>query len=315
MGKYDAVEIQPSDFEDLSIFCVGCQASKLLQSDERSGLRYSCCGACGLVFMNPMPTESFYKRFYSGAYWDLTGRNLEPRLRKQVGRALMLSKAFKELEIDISGSRLVDVGAGLGGVSFALQRIWDVKPTTLEPDETSSKISARLGNNLLTKGISVPFDVLVLMHVLEHQRDPIDFLLDNLRLVRDGGLICIEVPNGREIRDGGIDHPLVFTPKSLEQTLAQLGYESSIILHRGHGKLFGRKKYLLCLARKKAGNQSFGNRPELFKGYGFGPENQSWFMARVERILAPILLRKSFLLEDQLTKEALTLTLDNPPAL
>lgn len=309
MAKYDSVSLRPKDFGPLAHQCIGCDSEKLLASDERSGLRYSCCGSCGLVFMNPMLTKSFYDSFYSGVYWDLTGRNVEARLRKQVGRALVLSNVMRRLRVGLAGKKLLDVGAGFGGVSFALGRIWGLEPSTFEPDRQSSKISLNLGNFNLREADPGAFDLLVMMHVLEHQPNPIQFLTSYLELLAEDGILCIEVPNGLESMDGGIDHPLIFTPSSLESTLAQFGYESSMVLHRGHGTIFGPRKYLLCIARRSSLSRMSTSRAELSAGYSSWPKSAPWLLNKIGSFLALVFLRRSLMLKDQLTSEALDLAL------
>jgi SAM-dependent methyltransferase len=77
------------------------------------------------------------------------------------------------------------------------------------------------------------FDVVAMFHVLEHVASPKELCRESLRVLRPGGVLCIETPNvdsrwfrvlGRRWRQFIPDHYWFFSPATLGALLAGLGY-------------------------------------------------------------------------------------------
>lgn len=111
---------------------------------------------------------------------------------------------------------------------------------------------------------TVRFDLISMMHVLEHLNDPLETLV-KLRnnLLTSDGYILIEVPNFYAHDSYEIAHLTCFTKHSLIQTLRLAGYD--IVAGKEHG--FPRSKvlnlYLTILATPKRNER---------KGYSLKPD-------------------------------------------
>ena len=155
------------------------------------------CNRCGLVFVNPRMIPQAEATTYSDdeedAYFVAT------RSARTVGNKGLLANFEQRLG---RPGRLLDVGCGDGLLlAQAHARSWRV---------SGVEIRARLVQRLRSQGIGeqihrgfledaafpdASFDVVTLINVLEHVRDPQMMLIECKRIVRPGGLVAVHVPN------------------------------------------------------------------------------------------------------------------------
>jgi 2-polyprenyl-3-methyl-5-hydroxy-6-metoxy-1,4-benzoquinol methylase len=183
------------------------------------------CTACGFVYADP------------------TGESAGPRLPhcKDSVEVYELNAAHRLAVLKtitgIDRGRLLDVGCFDGSFMLAAQRLgFDVEG--LEPEaEPAAEARAR--------GLSVqqstfedadlrgPFDVVALIHSLEHLPDPWAALERARSLLSDRGALLIETPNfaclsrrllGRRWRQFIHDHAQFFEPDSLRRLLERTGF-------------------------------------------------------------------------------------------
>ncbi|HXG61947.1 MAG TPA: class I SAM-dependent methyltransferase [Planctomycetota bacterium] len=95
--------------------------------------------------------------------------------------------------------RLLDVGCGGGALLYPLRREgWEL--CGLEPDRACvERLRAALGVDvrqgvLQDRLFDPPFDVVTMIHVLEHVPDPASDVAEVRRLLRPGGAFIVEVP-------------------------------------------------------------------------------------------------------------------------
>lgn len=62
--------------------------------------------------------------------------------------------------------------------------------------------------------------------------------------------MLIEVPNGAVVRDGGIQHPVVFSRQSLAALLDRIGFQYRLNTHAGRGKVALPPQYLVGVIHK-----------------------------------------------------------------
>ncbi len=155
------------------------------------------CPDCGIQYAQLVPEpgeadESIYGYEY-----------FRPELEQKVERRrLVFSALLAEVESFTGGpGRLLDVGAGDGAlVRVALERGWSPEATDI-----SSVMARHVGENLGIPAHHGPleelslesdrYDAVVLNHVLEHVSDPFTTLETVARLVRERGVVRVEVPN------------------------------------------------------------------------------------------------------------------------
>ena len=147
------------------------------------------------MFRSPRPGADSTARFYSqeGKYANW--------LDKLEGRARCWRYRLTQLRRFVKSGRLLDVGAGIGEFMFHAGRYFDVSGT--EVSDEARRLAKQHWRVELLKGTlaelprleAEPFDVVSLIHVLEHVHDPVDTLARCERLLRPGGWLLVAVPN------------------------------------------------------------------------------------------------------------------------
>ncbi len=145
------------------------------------------------------------------------------------------------LEQRRSKGRLADVGGGLGSfTAAAVARGWDA--TLYEPVGSAVAFAREhLGVPAVQGGFETlssgdeQFDVVALLHVLEHFRQPVEVLRSLQPAIADHGVLLVEVPNFASMSRRGEgdnwmgwqagEHIHLFEPATLRTVLTRAGYE------------------------------------------------------------------------------------------
>lgn len=152
-------------------------------------------------------------------------------------RSEKIIEALASLSLLPNQGKMLDVGCGNGHMIRSFQNKFpDWKLAGQEWDDRHAKIVREIPN-VTDFFTSFPddhvksFDLISMVHVLEHIVDPANYLRKLIGLLRDGGLLLIEVPNlRRNPYDIAIfDHCSHFTASSLRTVLAEAGFEISWI--------------------------------------------------------------------------------------
>jgi SAM-dependent methyltransferase len=173
--------------------CNLCESTDLADIYPSTWVRV--CRACGYTFRSPRPTSQAIERFYSrdGKYshWlaELEGR--KPRFRYRL----------EQLRKLVPRGRLLDVGAGIG--EFLHQAAEFFETEGIEVSDEAIRQACKLFGIELKKGslaearglLTGDFDVVSLIHVLEHVPDPAATITHCGELLRPGGWLFLAVPN------------------------------------------------------------------------------------------------------------------------
>lgn len=189
---------------------VGKNGSSYELSDRRKGLtgkwRLITCQFCSVISMDPMPTNVQLGEYYK----DYIGaRCIDFRL-KSGSRHPWLRKLFHLLSGDVdprdfihapNGARILDYGCGNVGYLLDFGR----RGFNISGAEISSNVVAQCRDNKIdvrqvTNLSKIPFadeefDIVYLMQVFEHLRDPNLFMKELYRVLKPGGLLYLSVPN------------------------------------------------------------------------------------------------------------------------
>jgi SAM-dependent methyltransferase len=146
--------------------------------------------------------------------------------------------ALDRIERVAARGRLLEIGSDGQFLRLAAARGWSV--TGLQPETGTCAQAASLYGVELTAATlgearfpDASFDVVVMFHVIEHVASPKALCLESLRVLRPGGVLCVETPNvdsrwfrvlGRRWRQLIPDHYWFFSPATLRTLLAGLGY-------------------------------------------------------------------------------------------
>jgi SAM-dependent methyltransferase len=233
------------------------------------------CVGCGLVRVDPAPTEEALARYYDAyaEYMTSGGRTVMSE-----DEALARADAdIADLERWHSPGTLLDIGCGGGHVMRAAAgRGWDAFGT--EAGELAVKAlrsafgAGRVGTDDEPPTAGPPaYDAVVLRHVLEHLRDPAAALGRALEMVTPGGVLVCEVPDINALRIRFRGHPLMgqlhlwhFGATTLTAFLARRGFTVNELCFRDH--------------RAAVGSAARG----LARRIRFGAENVVWRLARLD---------------------------------
>jgi SAM-dependent methyltransferase len=211
------------------------------------------CGHCDAVYLSPPPTEEeeavfYYREFEnfmdkrSGGDRDWSGarRHIQTN-QDQVRRRMPFLEQYLT-----KGNRLLEIGCSSG---FMLQAFKEkgVHCTGIEPSGVFSDYLKESGDDVFTSLEAVedhrvePFDLIVSFFVLEHIRDPFDFIGRSLSLLKDGGSFIAEVPcvndplthiyhiPAFERFYWSVAHHYYYNPKSLAFILDKMGVRYKMV--------------------------------------------------------------------------------------
>jgi len=208
------------------------------------------CSICGFKHLDPVPSKKELDKYYRDKYYQQgCAKLLDPDKEKEDSEWTKLAYSdtctILDKYITSDTRRILDIGCGNGFfLDFMKRNGWDV--FGIEPSkkagEYASFLEVEIFNTTLDGFIDQKwnkfFDAINLTYLLEHVPDPVEVLKQCKNLLKDKGLICVEVPNDfnrlqLELSKKGVppwwvsvpDHINYFNFESLEQLLVSSGFE------------------------------------------------------------------------------------------
>lgn len=236
------------------------------------------CNECTLTFIYPMMSEKeeheFYKNFneHIKARGLATGESLENYHNKSLvvaqERMDIVSKYFVEK------SKVLEVGSSTGAFLSLLQ---NCDTSAVEPSDDNREFSKQFITHKAYRLIediseSEKFDIICMFHVFEHIKEPARFLTNCKKLLKEDGIILIEVPHIedplisiydiKEFKDFVFQpmHPMIYSVPSLEYIFKQSGFSSTEVIYH---QRYGISNHLTWLKYKKPGGNEIFDR--IFK--------------------------------------------------
>lgn len=224
----------------LSKRCPVCGGGRTNYRLKQMGTNVLQCENCSLVFVDPLPRETELRALY--LEYDVVENNA-------VHASLLASRwksrapAFRDIlnEIVAHGGRgrLLDVGCSFGfllsmakergfqpaGVELSVNAVRYVRDRLRFPVHHGTVFDAKFADGA--------FDVVSMVGVFEHVPNPLETLREIFRILRQGGLLVVEVPNANfNLLRGRVraswfyigNHLLNFTPRALAMTLEMSGF-------------------------------------------------------------------------------------------
>ena len=189
-------------------------------------LAIGVCGVCGFVFQFSA-YESAYDRFMDAVYHAYDAEALfdfPRRSPENVRAAGMVAKYLK-------GKRVPDVleiGSNKGDLLYLVkERVPGANILSIDPSRAAGGHVPTICDYFRPELFSSKFDAILLKQVLEHCKDPRSFLKGVVSLLKEDGILYLDVPNLRQIvshrTDGFIlEHVLYFTLETLDQVLPSM---------------------------------------------------------------------------------------------
>ncbi|MEN6427792.1 MAG: class I SAM-dependent methyltransferase [Phycisphaerales bacterium] len=246
--------------------------------DVQGSFRYVRCRQCGLVYMNPQVTPECIGLLYppeyaphaDGAKAARKGlRSLRERLSEipfvgPMFRAATDPRALGPVLRELgAGKRLLDVGCGNGSFLNAMRRRTGCEVQGVDLSPAAVEQARRLYGLDVFQGMVAQapfgegaFDVVTAWWYLEHVPDPQVCVGKMAKLLKDGGLCVIGVPNfdscwARAFRDKWYHldcprHLCIWTPGAIRRLLADHGLSVTAISYdRTPWGLLGSLQYYL----------------------------------------------------------------------
>lgn len=194
------------------IDCVICGGSKFEEFKDGSRnlhledpLKIVRCAGCGVLFMNPRPSEVSRRQIFENEkppgferyltklakYGSVTEQRL-PLFRKRVSMLLghVRSESISVLDIGTSSGEFLQAAKELG-----------CEASGVEPSSDGVRIAKGKGLSVFQSSAEeLPFsdntfDVVHSNHVFEHLADPQKACMEAFRVLKKGGIFFLEVPN------------------------------------------------------------------------------------------------------------------------
>ena len=234
--------------------CPACGERRARTLHRRPARRILRC-TCGLVFIDPLPSEAEVAAREAEAFrgellaetramFDAYGRGYrddDPVVRAFARHLATLGRLA-------AGRRLLDVGVGTGLlVHLARQAGWDATGVDIcaEAAERAGRefgVAVAVGD-FLAVDLPGAYDAITMADVVEHSRDPRAFLARAHALLAPGGVLYVGVPNHRSLvylagdalgwlpGTGGLvdrlyvpNHYQYFTPQALAALAREAGF-------------------------------------------------------------------------------------------
>jgi len=223
--------------------------------------KYSKCSQCNTYYQNPRVNPKHISSFYTKIYY--TNPNLRGHLERKLRNikwALEMRWGYRVPKIK---GRLLDYGAGSGEYLSKLYQygwddLWGYDPSPesfITKEETVSRIYE---NDLfpVSDQLKGSFDYIHSFHSLEHVPNPTKVLDAWYQLLKPGGKIIIATPNIASFFSRLFNrywyyltaplHYVLFTSKSLEKVLQNVGFEIDHVKYRSTSQcLWGSLDFLL----------------------------------------------------------------------
>jgi 2-polyprenyl-3-methyl-5-hydroxy-6-metoxy-1,4-benzoquinol methylase len=213
-----------------------CSFNPKAEYARQGAWTYLRCPNCRLVLLHPVPDEADLRSYYNHSYQV----NFEKYHRDIRRRAAPLLRDLRE-QFPHRG-RLLEVGCAYGGFLAEAQRDgWDV--TGVELSEAAARHAREQSGLRVFSGslesqineIGQPFDVVVMLHVIEHIPEPIQLLEMCRILTKPNGLLLLKTPNVASLiaRLSGSTwqwlsppaHLWLYSPATVGRLLCKSGYQ------------------------------------------------------------------------------------------
>ncbi len=172
--------------------CPLCNSSDFVTASAE--IRLCRCRACGFVFDNPRPSREEIARYYSGE------QKYDAWLAAEEGRDRMWRNRLKLVRRLKPSGDLLDVGTGIGQFLKWASDHYRVTGTEVS-DSAILTAKEKYGLEVLKGAIedvdfgTRRFDLITIIHVLEHVHDPNAVVDKCLALLKPDGALVIAVPN------------------------------------------------------------------------------------------------------------------------
>lgn len=187
-------QLQANSKADICIFC-----GKLRKRIYRlNGFNINQCLSCRAASVAEPPSEAALTEFYNGFAFEMKREHLS-RILKPAVRGWLESLSLP------ASARMLDIGGGAGFFAKAFEHFGFGTSSFIDLDPIACRFAKEeLGiNNVICGDIKnitgdscASFDFIYCRHVIEHLIKPTDMIEAAIQLLKPGGILCLQFPNG-----------------------------------------------------------------------------------------------------------------------
>jgi SAM-dependent methyltransferase len=216
---------------------------------------YHICSNCGAVFQPARMGEVELQAFYEQGYRTLYQETEEPTTKDLVMQEERAKRTLTMIQAHVERvQRHLDIGSSSGALIVEVQQAYGCESVGIEPGDVYREFSKRQDLQVFPSLRVLPtqmgpFDLISMMHVLEHLPDPVKTLREmRIKHMTPNGYLLVEVPNLIEHNALELAHPFAFTPATLAETVRRGGFEVLWIKSHGSFRSPVLKLYITLLA-------------------------------------------------------------------
>lgn len=223
--------------------CTICNENKVMDGFPFFHYTVRICKNCGFRWLQPQPTETELSEIYSDQYFLDEGAAEITEIVNDLKRAtadLYLKQLIKNDSSPLPESTLLEIGCGMGDYLLEARskgfKVYGLEVTDYLVEFTNR----RLGEATVQKGFietsifpKGSFDVVSFFDVIEHVRNPVDFMLRVNSLLKDNGKAYIVTPSldswsakllGKKWMEYKVEHLSYFNKKAMALLLEKTGF-------------------------------------------------------------------------------------------
>lgn len=212
--------------------CPACESEGGERFTSPVGFSFAICPNDGMVYMDPVPTETTLGRLYNDPsysfLWDDT-----PAAKEGQREFAIICEHFP-----MNGRpKLLDVGCATGGFLLTCREKCDIYGVELAEDLATE--ARQRGLNVVTGTVGgLPeeptYDIATMRQLIEHIAEPAVLLKQIWQRLKPGGIVYINTPNidsasfkllkDRHMHVSSFGHVSLFTPASLRKIAERCGF-------------------------------------------------------------------------------------------
>lgn len=177
------------------IICNSIKVKKIINWNEYSIFK---CIECEVIFTSPLPSDNILLDYYQGFLFNKPEKF---EIRKQIEKRKVELKKLFPFNSEFQNKNFLDYGGGTGSAYKAASDL-NLKAYYHDLDEKAKlfvKEQYGLKNEFIINNINtldIRFDYIFSDNVIEHLKNPIEYINDMRRVLNDNGIIIIKTPHG-----------------------------------------------------------------------------------------------------------------------
>lgn len=226
--------------ERLLTTCPVCQDTGFKVSFSKGTLNFVRCNSCGLVYINPQPTDNEINALYTEEYYRPWGLDSNSAIVAEMKISTFEDKLDK-VENFAGKGRVLDIGCATGFfLEAAKRRGWDAFGVEISP-YSSAIAQERFGKEKVFNGTLEAasyedglFDVVFMSDLIEHVKDLNGFLKEVFRILKKTGTVAIVTPDiesfSRKLMRSAwphfkMEHLYYFSSSTIKRLLERHGFK------------------------------------------------------------------------------------------